>query len=226
MKNNLEIINAVKQLPLFNNIEDNDIPDILTFFKANTKEHQKGAIIKQLWEPVKEAGLVLKGSVIIKFLSDSGNEHRITKVAQGSVFALSFACSKSASGDTVEIVADENCKVLYLELSNLFYNKKESSKALEQVSINLLGELAEKNTFLNKKVEILAHHKIRDRVLVFLMSMSKGKKHFKIPLNREAMASFLGVERSSLSRELSKMKSEGLIDYEGSDFSLFIEDYL
>ncbi len=226
MKNNLEIINAVKKLPLFNNIADKDIPDILSFFKANTKEHQKGAIIKQLWQPVKEAGLVLQGAVIIKFLSDSGNEHRITKVAKGSVFALSFACSRSASGDTVEIVADEDCRVLYLELSNLFYNKKEYSNALEQVSINLLGELAEKNTFLNKKVEILSHHKIRDRVLVFLKTMSKGKQNFKLPFNREAMASFLGVERSSLSRELSKMKSEGLIDYDGNDFSLFIEDYI
>ncbi len=225
MKNNENLMSIVKNMTLFNYIEETEIPNLLEFFSAHVKKYKKGAIIKQLWEPITKACVVLKGSVVLKFLSDSGNEHRISRVHEGSIFALSFACSKKASGDTLEIVSYEDSEILYLNLSTLFSDKKEFSKPLEQVSINLLGELAEKNVFLNKKVEILSHHKIRDRVIVCLKTMSKGKRHFKIPLNREQMASFLGVERSSLSRELSKMKEEGLIDYDGNKFSLNLEDY-
>ncbi len=224
MKINQKMLDILKHLPLFNNVDDSEIDDILKFFNAHVKTYKKGATIKQLWEPVKEAGVVLNGSVILKFLSDSGNEHRINRIIEGSIFALSFACSKSASGDTIEIVADQDVEVLYLELSNFFSKKDLSSEALRQVSVNLLMSLAEKNVFLNKKLEILSHHKIRDRVIVYLKSKSRGKKDFKLPVNREQMASFLGVERSALSRELSKMKTEGLIDYNGNDFSLFVED--
>ncbi len=221
MKNIEELISLLSSMSLFKGVEESDYKYILEFFSAKTKEYKKGSIIKGLWEHVKDAGLIIEGSVIIKFLSDYGSEHRITKVQKGSVFALSFACSKKGGGESMEVVADENCKIMYLTLSKLFLEKKDFSPALEQVSINLLAELAEKNVFLNKKVEILSHHKIRDRLIVFLKMMSKGKKEFVVPLNREQMSSFLGVERSSLSRELSKMKSDGLIDYNGKQFVIY-----
>lgn len=224
LKNGREIIELAKSLNIFKELDDASLQEVLTFFEAKTKEYPKGSIVKRLWDPIKEAGLILEGAVATKFLSDSGSEHRIGKIVKGDLFALSFACSKKASGESVEIVAEEDTEILYLELSKLFQARQTFSPAIHQVSVNLLGELAEKNVFLNKKVEILSRHRIRERVLVCLQSMSKGKKQFRIPLNREAMASFLAVERSALSRELSKMREEGLIDYEGNEFKLLMEE--
>ncbi len=222
MKNIDDIIPIIKPLPLFNNVAVEDLEEVLNFFDSYTKQYEKNSIIKQLWDSIDKAGIVLNGLVSIKFLSDYGNEHKISMLGQGSIFALSFACNKRLGGDTIEIVSDNDSEILFLKLSRLFDSDEKKSKALEQVSINLLRELAEKNVFLNKKIEILSHHKIRDRVIVYLKSVSKGKKTFKIPLNRETMALFLGVERSSLSRELSNMKKEGIIDYNANEFSLFL----
>ncbi len=220
MKNQDKIVSIIKNLPLFKNTEEDKLPEILDFFSAHTKVYKKGSIVKPLWEPVREAGVVLDGSVTIKFLFDSGNEHRISKVKKGQVFALSFACSKSSDGDFIEVNAYEDTEILFLELTNLFSKRDEFFPEIEHVSINLLASLAEKNVFLNKKIEILSHHKIRDRVMLFLKGISKGKDNFVLPLNREEMASFLGVERSALSRELSKMKKEGLIDFNSNKFHI------
>lgn len=224
MKNGKEIIELAKRLSIFRELDEDSLQEVFSFFEAKSKEYPKGTVVKRLWEPIKEAGLVLEGAVVTKFLSDSGNEHRIGRIVKGDLFALSFACSKKAGGESVEIVAEEDSEILFLELSKLFQPNQAFSSAIHQVSVNLLGELAEKNVFLNKKVEMLSRHRIRERVLVCLRSMSKGKKQFRIPLNREEMASFLAVERSALSRELSKMREEGLIDYEGNEFKLLIED--
>ena len=47
---------------------------------------------------------------------------------------------------------------------------------------------------------------------------------FDIPFDREAMAGYLNADRSALSRELSRMKSEGIIDYYRSTFRLVKND--
>ena len=41
---------------------------------------------------------------------------------------------------------------------------------------------------------------------------------FKIPFSREQMAEYICADRSALSRELSRMKREGLIDYHKNMF--------
>jgi CRP-like cAMP-binding protein len=49
---------------------------------------------------------------------------------------------------------------------------------------------------------------------------SKNYSLITLPLNREDLADYLGVNRSALSRELSNMKSDGLIEYKKSSFSI------
>ncbi len=43
---------------------------------------------------------------------------------------------------------------------------------------------------------------------------------FNLPFDRSDMAVYLGVNRSALSRELSLMKKEGIIDFYKNSFSL------
>ena len=45
-----------------------------------------------------------------------------------------------------------------------------------------------------------------------------GENTVKLPFDREAMANYLAVERSALSRELSRMKAKGIIDYNKNEF--------
>ena len=43
---------------------------------------------------------------------------------------------------------------------------------------------------------------------------------FSIPFDRQGLADYLGVDRSAMSAELSKMKRDGLIDYRKNEFEL------
>ena len=49
-----------------------------------------------------------------------------------------------------------------------------------------------------------------------------GTNDFEIPFDRQRLADYLSVERSALSAEMSRMKSEGVIDYHKSHFKLLI----
>ena len=45
-----------------------------------------------------------------------------------------------------------------------------------------------------------------------------------IPFDRQQMADYLNVERTALSKELSKMQRDGLIRFRGHDFEVLYKD--
>ena len=81
---------------------------------------------------------------------------------------------------------------------------------------NLIKSLAKKNLILNQKVRILSRKSLRDRILIYLGTLPKDKNDFvKIPFTKTALAEYLGVNRSALSRELGRMQNEGLLVIDG-----------
>ena len=58
--------------------------------------------------------------------------------------------------------------------------------------------------------------------MAFLLDQAKQQKshEFVIPYDRQALADYLGVERSAMSAEISKLKKFGEIDTKGAWFCL------
>ena len=86
----------------------------------------------------------------------------------------------------------------------------------------LLVLLAQSNMKKEYRLAILSRKGIRDRILTYL-TMQADKRHtdtFEIPFNREELASFLCVNRSALSHELSLMRKEGLISFHKNRFTI------
>lgn len=62
----------------------------------------------------------------------------------------------------------------------------------------------------------------RDKLMAYLSDQAKQNHSdtFTIPFNRQALADYLGVERSAMSAEISKLKKGGIIDTQKSTFHL------
>ena len=56
--------------------------------------------------------------------------------------------------------------------------------------------------------------------MAYLLSEAKcnGTASFRIPYTRQELADYLGVERSAMSAELSKLKKEGKINFHKNNF--------
>ena len=48
----------------------------------------------------------------------------------------------------------------------------------------------------------------------------QGTRTFTIPFNRQQLADYLSVDRSSMTVELYKMKDEGLIEFQKNQFTV------
>jgi CRP-like cAMP-binding protein len=51
-------------------------------------------------------------------------------------------------------------------------------------------------------------------------SIQKKSNRFKIAMDREQLASFLGLNRTNLSKELSLLREDKIIDFKKSEFEI------
>ena len=87
---------------------------------------------------------------------------------------------------------------------------------------NMVHIIANKNRDLMRKVEVVSKRSIREKLLTYLsiQAQAQDSRYVEIPLGRVELAEYLCVDRSALTRELAKMKAEGLIDYDRNCFRL------
>src|SRR5699024_409624 len=87
---------------------------------------------------------------------------------------------------------------------------------------NMFRVIAGKNLQLTRKMAHLSRRTIREKLISYFSEESSRQKSLSIviPFNRQQLADYLAVERSALSRELSRMKEDGLLTYRKNHFIL------
>ena len=81
------------------------------------------------------------------------------------------------------------------------------------VTANLLRQTAAANLPQGRRIHVMSQKSIRDKLLLFLKQNREERNDILLTMNRQELADYLGTERSALSREMARMKKEGLIDY-------------
>ncbi len=87
---------------------------------------------------------------------------------------------------------------------------------------NLLELTAQKNITLSQRIFCTSAKTIRARLLTYLsaVSVQSGSTTFEIPFDRQQLAEYLNLDRSALSKELGRMRDDGLIDFHKNSFKL------
>ena len=205
---------------IFKNLDYQGIRHVLSCLEADIKDYQKGEIIYNYLEKVDSAGVVLKGMAKSFTFNANGDLHNIRFFEEGDLFGGSFACVPSAK-IFLQVSAQSDCKILFLKLSNLMTDYAVNCPYASQVTVNLLSIIATNNIFQIKKTQIINQKKIRDKLRLFFLYSKAEDNQIVLPFNRQQLADYLGVERSALSREMSKMKSDGLIKYHKNIIHIF-----
>lgn len=215
-------IHALSKLcPLFEGIKITEIEDILRYLKADEKHYQKNQIIASQGEIFNTIGIVLSGSLHIIKDDVWGNRTIITSIDTGQLFAEVYACSTNEPLE-VSIISNQSSTVLFLHITNLLKATHLQYHTYTRLFENLLSVLATKNLLLMRKMEHITKRTTREKLLSYLseMAIKNSCYCFTIPFNRQQLANFLSVDRSAMSKEISKMQKEGLIKVKRNTFHL------
>lgn len=205
---------------LFRGIEPDEAKEMLHCLGAEHKKFEKNERIFRAGDTVTELGLVLMGSILIQNDDFWGNTTVLDHVVPGQIFAETYACTGEPL--MVDVVAAENTEVLFLNVKRVLQTCPQVCAHHSKLIRNLLFLSARKNLNLSRKIFHTSSKSIRGRLLSYLSFQSTrcGSRSFTIPFNRQQLADYLNVDRSSLSNELSKMQKDGLLRVNRNHFEL------
>lgn len=207
--------------PLFAGIDTADMEGMLGCIGYHVKDYQKGEIIAFEAENINHVGVVLEGAVDMLKEDVWGNRTMLVRSYPQDIFGETFACGED-SLSVVTFAAAENCRVLFLSFCRVMHTCTHACQFHQTLIENMVRLIARKNRELMRKVEVVSKKTLREKILAYLsiQSQTQGSSRFEVPLGRVEWAEYMNADRSALTRELAKMKDEGLIDYQRNSFEI------
>lgn len=213
---------ALKECPLFLGIEETQLATLLNCLKAMTRKYRKDDFVFVAGDGATAVGIVLSGGVRVLQEDFWGNRAILAHVAPGELFGEAFSCA-GRNTLPVSVAASAPSEIMTLDYQRIVTTCSSACAFHTRLIMNMMRVLAEKNILLTRKLEHLSKRTTREKLLSFLSAQAVSAKStsIEIPFNKTELAEYLCVDRSALSRELSAMRDEGLLQYEKNSFELF-----
>ena len=207
-----EIAQKLKDTKLFIGLNEEEILTCLKSGDFNIEEFEKDETIFHVGDKAKHINVLIDGAVSI--CRDSMDGKRSIVAIFNTVGAIFGEVFLFLDNKGYEHYARAASKVKLLKISKdyLFEGSKEGKDYHKVFLGNMLSDLAFKNYYLNRKVQILSCSSLRQKIAMFLIQNMDRNKRCISGLGREEMADLLNTARPSLSRELMKMQEEGIIE--------------
>lgn len=186
-----------------------------------TARYKKGALIAQAGGPMREIGIVLEGSVAVTKETPLGERIVLNKISPGGIYGEVAALSDTQLAPAT-IFSSEDSTVLFMLPEKMLNPCKNVCPWHTQLTANLVRIVADKALYLNRKIDYLAIKSMRGKLCTYLYERytKTGSCEFSLPFNRNELADFLNVSRPSMSRELGRMRDEGILSFSGSSFRI------
>ncbi len=216
----MDLIECVNS-PLFAGIKPEERKTMLGCIGYHVGKYKKGEIVAFEEENIKHIGIVLSGAVDMIKEDLWGNKTMLVRMHKDELFGETFACGED-NLSVVTFVVSQDAKILFMPFDRVMHSCTMACRFHHQLIENMVHIIADKNRNLMRKVEVVSKRTIREKILAYLsiQAQTQNARYVEIPLGRVELAEYLCVDRSALTRELVKMKAEGLIDYDKNSFRI------
>ena len=221
MENYLPLLQSTS---LFAGLEAEALRVLLGEVGAVLRTYSRGETLVLAGQSNRRVGVVLSGAIEAYHSAASGVRLPISQMGPGGVFGDVLGGSSLSS--PVTVVASAPCEVLLIPYEQLLLS--DGSPAHQLALRNLVRTISDKYFSLSRRVDLLVLKSLRAKVCAYLLSESEraGSLTFSIPFSRIQLADYLNCDRSALSRELSQMQRDGLLDTYKSSFKLLKPEVL
>ena len=205
---------------LFEDMTEEELGEMSALGALRERSFCRGEPILRAGDRVCELGLVLSGLVHIESVDYWGNRSILGSAAPGDIFAESYAvCGENLM---VSAVAAEDTLVLFADLKRLLAKENALRPWHGKLLYALTQLCARKNLALSSRIFSTTPKTVRGRLLTFLsgQAVKNGGTDFTVPFDRQQMADYLNLDRSALSKELGKMRDEGMLEFRKNHFRL------
>lgn len=212
---------VLEKSSLFNNIDKSDLAHLLLCLSTELKSYHSEKYLFFAGDQLSRVGIIVEGVVEVMKENLAGDKHIIAFLEEADMFAEGIVCTRTRISPVTARVKT-SATILWIPYEKIIKSCGNTCDFHVRLIQNMMTILGEKNVILNKKLELLSLKGMREKIASFLLneSVERNLDTFSIVQNRMELADYLNVSRTSMCRELTRMKEDGLIDYYGKSFKI------
>jgi len=216
-----EYIPVLKRTQIFAGVGNDEIASMLLCLDAQLHHYKKGEYVLREGEHLSDIMILVNGRLLIQKDDYWGNRSILEQISMGEMFGEAYIAPES--GPLLnDVAAAEDSAVIFLNAKRIMTTCSSACRFHTMVVQNLFFSISEKNRKIVRKLSHMSKRSIREKLISYLSEEAtrQNSSSFAIPFNRQQLADFLFVNRSAMSNELSKMRKEGLLEFERNCFKL------
>ena len=204
---------------LFKGIHPNKQGFLLKMLEASSLHFSVNELVSSKIKMNNYIAIVKTGYLNIIKTDSAGNRSLVEVLDEGDVFGTNISNLVNSDYD---VIAKEDGLVIFIDTSYIYSNANINSSIFSQFLINLLEITQKKLTLNNERVDILTNKTIRNKLLSYFKYsyMDTNARIVYVPSSFTALADYLAIDRSAMSRELKNLKDEGLIEIKNKKIKL------
>lgn len=205
---------------IFKEINPDEYKDILCCGCTRKVKYKKHDVIFHTGVKTDEFGIVLSGEIYIENIDFWGNRMILHHIKSQDIFAETYAFCKAPI--MVDVISAKDSEILFININSLLCDNNKQKSWYAKILYNFLILSTNKNLAWSNRVFCISPKNVRTRVMNYLSleAVKYGNNEIIIPFNRQQMADYLNLDRSALSKELGRMKKDGILDFHKDKFYL------
>ncbi|MDO9493981.1 Crp/Fnr family transcriptional regulator [Acetobacterium sp.] len=215
--NHQDLMAVLSSHSLFSDFPDEDLNQFFRAHYYEKREYEKDQVIHFQNECCQTMDLILSGRVVVQNLDSEGNVLTISIFQDGDVLGANLIFS-SRNTYPMTVLAQSPAVILHLHQELIL----ELCQMNRIFMIGLMKAISDKTLILTDKINAILMKTIRQCIIDFLRYESRVQKSQVIQLSssKKELAQRFGIQRSSLSRELNKMRQDGLIEFDAKTVTI------
>lgn len=214
-----EKLQALLKCGLFAGMTQQEAEQLLHCVGGGVLHYEKNTVLWHPGQQVDACAVVLSGVLRAETVRADGMRTVVAWHRAGALVGDILMASPDR-GSPVYVIAAEQAGVLLLPFSKVMGGCSRCCPSHARLRENLIQEIAQKYWAMRQRAEYLSLSSLRGRIFACLTDRAAGGDTVSLGMTREEMADFLCVNRSALSRELSRMKRDGIIDFYRDTFRI------
>ena len=203
----MEIVSTLAKSFLFSGMNEDQIAGIIEFSLPTVAEFRRGELVYSSESEEATVGFISSGKCEIRLDRPDGSRAVLNTLEECDSFGVLSVYS--ADEFPTRIYATRNSRIIFFKAEQIkrFVNNN------SQISTNLITFLANRISFLNKKIATFSGVRVEDRLAAFLLCERQRLGADEFTFNCQKTAEEINAGRASVYRALSSLEECGFITF-------------
>ena len=218
------MFSEISKISVFKGLKTSEIIQLLNTTHYQVRTYERDTIIAYTGDKCECFYLLLEGKIKGEMSNYYSKNIVVSEIHAPDTFAEAFLFADN-NKLLINIIAASHVKVMIIKKNEFLKLLNKNSKILS----NYLNATSNRFVIVSEKLKFLMFKTVKGKLANFILDLereNKNKISFKLGKTHEELAALFGITRPALTRNILKLKNEGLIEIKNKEIKILDREKL